>query len=216
MWAEFLAREAPDLAIGRFKTIPTTSLVGNAEETWRTRCMAGYARLDLMKHYYDCHNGALRKDLYLRLGGFSPELPMLAEFDFGARAFAAGHPIVQYEASCVAHINDSGLSTYAGIIEGQGADRTRLMLMRGPDFLARFFPNPRFLKLLPVLRFFRLPLLAALTARKWMWAGLFRALLAVGLRSAAQRCFEAFAADSHRRGQIIGLKDVGRIAREAA
>lgn len=205
-YAELFERESPEIVIGRFKTVPTTSAVGNAEENFRSTVMQGFERLNLLPHYFDFHNAAVRKSAYLRLGGLDPDLPIMAEFDFGARAVADGLPLRPFPENCVAHINDSALSGYAKVVGLQGRDRTRILLKRGEAFQRRFFPNARFLAALPVLRLLRGPLVAVLALRKALAGGAFKVLIAAGLSSLAQRAFETFARDSHRLGQLAGLK----------
>lgn len=206
-YADLFERDSPEIVIGRFKTIPTTSAVGNAEEDFRATVMQGFDRLNLLPHYYDFHNAAIRKSLYLRLGGLDRDLPIMAEFDLGARAVAEGLRLHPFPESCVAHINDSALSSYAAIVAAQGRDRTRILLKRGEAFHRRFFPNARFLSALPILRLLRGPISAALTLRMAWSAWTFKLFTKLGFRGPAQRAFETFARDSHRRGQLRGLAE---------
>ena len=210
----FLKKEnSPGLVLGRFKTIPMKSRVGQAEEAMRERVVARFQEKALLGHYFDFHNSAIRKDLYLQAGGLLHELPVLGEFELGARLVEQGHPIRPLPESCVAHINDSALRTYALIVEKQGRDRIRVLFLRGPEFLAKYFPSPQVVGRLTLLRALRLPLMAALFLYKWAAAGAFRLAAGLGLRRAGVACFASFATTSNRLGQLIGLGDARRLAR---
>jgi hypothetical protein len=205
--AAFFAREKSAATLGAFRTVPPKSTVGEAEESMRAKVFRRLQDLVLTDAYFDFHNAALTADAFRRLGGLEPRLPLMGEFDLGARLHREGVAIRQAPDILVWHINDSALASYSAVIGGQGRDRSRMIRLRGPDFVKTYFPQRRLLAALPLVRAFRWPLLALAGAAIAGYGAAFRAANALGLRSLAHGFFERFAAHSLRRGLLLGLGD---------
>lgn len=203
----YFDREKASAAVGEFRTVPPKSRVGHAEEAMRAKVFRRMEDLNLSGSYYDFHSSGIRKETYLRLGGLAPQLPVMCEFDLGARLHRERIPIGRASDILVWHINDSALPSYSDIIRQQGRDRSRMLRLRGADFMKTYFPQPGLLAALPLVRAFRWPLLGLVCAGLAASGAAFRIASALGLCSLSDVLFERFAANSLRRGLLQGLGD---------
>jgi hypothetical protein len=192
------------IVLGDIRTVPTDSWGGQAEEVQRMRVMRHFDAIGTASSYWDFHNAAITKKLFFEMGGLSEDIPIMAEFELGARVHQRGVPIVRR--GVVWHFNDATLRNYSRVIAAQGADHSRMLSRNGRAFMERYFPSP-FLKLVPLMRFLRIPLLAytLLMIRAGIVA--FYITWGLGFRRAAQACFRSFAANSHRYGRLSTLNE---------
>ncbi len=148
------------IARGSVQTIPTRSYLGRAEEYMRIRIVKNFVSRGTDKTYFDFHNSAMRKSCFIKAGGLSERIPLLAEFELGARIHQAGNDICIVPENIVWHANSTDFKTYAQVIGGQGRDKMLILIMRDKKFVQKYFPTRRSLQLLPFLKMFRWPLLA--------------------------------------------------------
>jgi hypothetical protein len=204
-FVDLFEREKRQIVQGKFKTLPRSSLLGDAEENMIRKVFRRMKELKIDGHFFDTHNSAILKSLYVRLGGFAPELPFGCEFDLGARAHQEGVPIPLLEDNWVWHIYNTPLRDYCYIIEQQGRDRARLLKLRGREYVEKYFPMPGLVRRQSFLRAFRWPLVGLFTLLLAATAAAFRLASALKMRGLAFRLFETFANHSARRGMLKGL-----------
>ncbi len=194
-------RGGVEAASGPVRVVPSDNVVSRCEGDLNAEVRQNIARAGLAESYLDFHSTGLSRECFRRFG-LHPRLPALCEFDLGARLHAAGVPVERIEAPPVGHVNDMALGLYARGIAAQGMDRTRILLVRGPEFVARYFPAPRFVRLFRWLRLLRLPLLAAYGALRAVESAAFHAAAALGAYPVAYFFFRRAAARSLRLGQL--------------
>lgn len=204
-YVDLFEREKLQVVQGMFRTLPRSTLLGDAEEQMIRKVFRRMKELKIDGHFFDTHNSAILKSLYIRLGGFSPELPFGCEFDLGARVHREGIPIPLLQDNWVWHIYNTPLWDYCRIIELQGRDRARLLELRGREYVEKYFPSPGLLRRLSLIRAVRRPLMAMFSLLLVATAAAFRVASALRCRGLAYRLFETFANHSYRRGVLKGL-----------
>ena len=204
-YVDLFEREKHQIVQGFFKTLPRSSLLGDAEENMIRKVFRRMKELKVEGHFWDTHNSAILKSLYVRLGGFAHELPFGCEFDLGARAHQDGVPVRLLEDNWIWHIYNTPLRDYCYIIEQQGRDRARLIRLRGREYVEKYFPSPGLLRRLSFYRALRWPLIGLFSLLIFATAFAFRLASAVKWRGLAYRLFETFANHSLRRGMLKGL-----------
>ncbi|MBW2964869.1 hypothetical protein KY363_05425, partial [Candidatus Woesearchaeota archaeon] len=112
--------------------------------------------------YLDMHNTAITKDCFTNLGGLNKNLPLMAEFELGARLHQQSVHIERVEHIKVLHFNDTRLISYSNGIAAHGRDRTRMLIQHGRRFMKSYFPNPRLIRYRKTLTSLRLPVLICL------------------------------------------------------
>ncbi len=195
-------------ARGNVNTIPTDTWEGIAEEYMRKIIVKRIDNLGTVVSYFDFHNSAMAKKCFVELGGLSPDLPILAEFELGARAHKGGIDIYQFDECRVWHANSTRFSKYAEVIGEQGREKALLLKKHGKEFVAKYFPAPKLLGMLPFLKLFRIPLLVSVRSAMAVATLGFYVGKLLNLRSVANFYFVMFANNSYRYGILKGLGEV--------
>lgn len=196
-----------DIALGSVNTIPTRNPIGRAEEAMRLRIVQNNSSRGTDVTYFDFHNSAMRKKCFVDSGGLSERLPLLGEFELGARIHQKGFTIHQFPESVVWHANTTAFRKYAEVIGFQGRDKVRIILMHGRDFLLKYFPTSQSLSLLPWLKLFRIPCL--ILVKCIMYFGMFGFYVGkvFKMQGVCNSYFYIFAKASFWRGILVGLKE---------
>jgi GT2 family glycosyltransferase len=154
--------------------------------------------------FFDLHGSGIRRDFFEGMGFFDPEIPAMAEFEFGARLHQKGVRIYRVPDEEILHFNNRSLSSYEMIVKRQGLDRTRMLRKYGRSFMEKYFPSPNFIRLLPWLGALRIPALCA--------TQVFMAAQHFGFRAFeksapgfSEGCFRGYAANCLRYGMLKGL-----------
>ncbi len=203
-YADLFKSKRIQAARGDVNTIPTDSWEGVAEEYMRMIVVRNIGN-EVEKSFFDFHNSAMTKEFFVRLGGLSPNLPILAEFELGARAHQKGIGIYQFEKCKVWHANSTKFSKYAEVIGEQGREKAWLLKMHGREFVAKYFPAPTLFRWLPWMWLVRIPLLLAARIMMSFSALGFNVGRIVNSHSVANFYFVMFARNSHRYGMLKGL-----------
>ncbi len=187
------------------KEVPSNIMVSKLVWRQRYRIIQKLAVDKIYDSFFDLHASCITRDCFFDMNGFSEEMPAMAEFELGARLHQKGIPIYRVPDEQVWHFNNRNLSSYEMIVRRQGVDRTRILLKHGREFMERYFPNPRFVQLLPLLRALRVPCMCA--------AQVFKLAQNVGFRTfeksapaLSEKCFRGYAANCLRQGMLKGLK----------
>ncbi len=199
-----IKRKNLQVAFIEIKEVPSNIWVSKC--VWRQRADV-VKRLKGASHYdyfFDLHSSCITREIFDSMGGFSEDIPSMAEFEFGAKLHQKGIKVHLIPEEKVWHFNNRKLSSYELIVKRQGRDRARMFFRNGRDFNERYFPNPTFIKLLPLLKTFRLP--AMCTAQMLLfadWAG-FKGLEKIS-PSLSESFFRKHAANSLRHGILKAL-----------
>ncbi len=204
-YSDLFKKRRIQAARGDVNTIPTDTWEGIAEEYMRGIIVRRIGSLGTAVSYFDFHNSAMTKKCFVGLGGLSPDLPILAEFELGARAHQKGIGIYQFKTCKVWHANSTRFSKYAEVIGEQGREKALLINKHGKEFVAKYFPAPKLLGMLPLLKVFRLPLLLAVRcAMSFAKLGFYTGKM-INSHDVANFYFVMFANNSYRYGILIGL-----------
>jgi GT2 family glycosyltransferase len=133
----FLEARTAVAAVGSIQDLPSNNITSQSEAKNRAD-----SPIFTTPFFFDLHNSALLKETFLKMNGFSPSLPILGEFDLGARLHAQGIPIERFTHSIVLHKNSTSLFTYLITVGRNGEDRMKLIFERDPQFIRNYFPNP--------------------------------------------------------------------------
>jgi len=187
---------------GGIKTVPTDSWVGQAQDFFFIKNVGRFKKFNVFEYYFDFHNSAMRRSCFDELGGFRDDLPSMGEFELGARLCASGRKIYRTGDIVGWHFNDNRLLSYAHIVGTQGMDRTRIFLIHGPKFMSKYFPQPKFMRLFPLVRRTRIIFLAGATLA--LYASMAGLVLTrpLRLKGLARFFFTCFAENSVRLGMI--------------
>ena len=192
---------------GKIRTVPTDSWVGESQDAFFTEVMRRFKLYGSSGSYFDFHNSAMRKTLFEELGGFRDDLPAFGEFELGARACQKENTIYRFDQSLGWHYNDNRLFNYSRIISTQGADRTRIYLIHGEEFMKKYFPARKFIRYYSLIKTFRLPLIIlfkTLAITSIIGIKLTRPLK---LQRIARRLFISMAQNSLRYGILTTVKE---------
>ena len=196
-----------DAAVGRVKTVPTHILAAQVESALLYDVLDRMEQLGTKKMFFDFHNSAITKACFDELGGFDEGLPMMMEFDLGVRLYQRKKRVHQFTENEIWHNTDATFGNYDRIISGQGRDRGRMIQRFGVQYMHDYFPMPRFLALLPLLRAFRIPAFMLASALTLAGAAGFKVAQRLRMgRRAADLWFNLFARNSLRRGILLGLR----------
>jgi len=195
-----------EVAYGKMTPVETDSLVSNTIEIQRDYVLEKGERLGIETAFFDFHNTAITRKCFEKMGGVSDDVPFTAEFELGARLHQKGIKIFRFN-KAVLHFSITKLPEYLKAIAGQGRDKSIMLKNRDNAFMAHYFPHPKFVKYLSVIRLFRIPLL--LYVELLLCVGQVGFNLAELLRSKrlAYYFFRKLAANSHRHGMLSGLKE---------
>jgi len=193
------------VAEGALRPIPSDTWTGQAELLNRRISERQIDRLGVSFSHFSCHNSGIRKALFLKMGGLSENL-FVGEHEFGARLHQNGIDIFQFKECEVWHGVNAGLKVYSLRLSEEGADKSRVLYVHGKTFLKENFPSPTFLRMLPVIGIFRIPLLIAIKSLMMISAGGFYIGKMLALRRVANFYFHVLAVNSHRYGILKGLK----------
>jgi len=210
-YVNLFKKERFDLAAGTFKTVPTDSPVGHAQDEFFNEVCRRIEKQKVKWSYFDCHNSAITRTCYEKLNGMDVRLPNMCEFELGARGCELGLSILRTPTNLVWHFNDNRLSNYSKIVHWQGIDRTRMLIIHGPEFIRKYFPNPRFVKLLPYLTRLRPIFLAATLSLVYLSRIGIMASRLLKLKKQSARFFMHHAENSVRYGMIKGLKNSNQV-----
>ena len=196
-----------DAALGFVKTVPTHVPSAQVESKLLYDVYDRMERLGTKKSFFDFHNSAITKACFDELGGFDEGLPMMMEFELGARLYKNKKRVHQFKENEIWHNTDATFRNYDRIIAGQGRDRGRMIQRFGVQYMHDYFPMPRFLALLPLLRAFRIPAFMLASALTLTGGAGFHVAQRLRLgKRAAGFWFNLFAKNSLRRGILLGLK----------
>ncbi len=212
-YAELFQKENIQAAAGGVQSVPSDSIVFMAQDNFFYAVRKRLKRYKVNDYYFDFHNSALTRKCFDAMGGFAEELPFGAEFEMGARLHQKGINIRKFPSNSSWHFNENKLINYSRIISGQGKDRTRIRIMHGEDFSSRYFPNPKFDMLIPVLKHARLPAMALLKGFVYLGMGAVVVCSALRFRKGAQVAFRFFAECSSRYGMVSTLNEFNQLKR---
>jgi len=205
-YIEVFEREKFKAAFVDTKEVPSDCWVFDAVTSQRERIIK-WAKVDgSYDSFFDLHSAAITRECFEELGGFSEDVPFLTEFEFGARLHANGIRIFRAPNEAVRHFNSRTLANYGVLIKNQGFNRTKILFTRGENFFQKYFPSKSFVRLLPLLKTFRLPLMALFAGSICGRALCFKACECLRLKTAADVVFKKYAASCHRYGMLKGLK----------
>ena len=192
------------LSLGTTISVASASPVSIAESKQQKQSTDNSIKLGLDKSYFDFHNCAIRKDSFWELNGLNEEIPIFAEFDFGARAVDQGRSIKKSNGT-VLHFNDTSLARYSLIISAQGENKMKLYLQKDEKYIRRYFPMPKLIRFKRILVPFRRSIELALIFLKNVWIIGFVLTVILNMPSAQVSFFRQFAIASHRLGTIKAL-----------
>lgn len=205
MYVDFFKSPNVNAAMGSVNTIPASTFMGGSQENKRLDVVANLKNIGTVRSFFDFHNSAMRRNVFLELGGLSSYIPIMAEFELGARFMEKGGTLAFLPKSVVWHANDSPFWKYGSMISQQGREKALIFKKHGREFIEKYFPAPSFLRLLPFLRVFRLPCI--ILVKLLIWFGMFGFHVGKVVRS--QRVcdfyFAIFARNSFRFGLLSGL-----------
>ncbi len=205
MYVDLFKSSKVQAAMGTVNTIPASTFMGKAQESKRLDVVDNLGKLGTVKSFFDFHNSAMRRNTFLELGGLSSYIPIMAEFELGARFRENGGVLHFLPKSVVWHANDSPFWKYGSVISQQGKEKALILRKHGREFIEKYFPAPTFLRLLPLLRFFRLPFM--FLTKSLVLFGMFGFYIGKAVRSqhVCNFYFAMFAKNSFRFGLLRGL-----------
>jgi hypothetical protein len=203
-YVDLFRRRKLQAARGDVRTMPSDSWEGIAEEHMRMIVVRNIGN-EVERSYFDFHNSAMTKKCFFGLGGLSERLPILAEFELGARAHLKGIDICRFPECRVWHANNTRLSKYAQVIGEQGREKAWLLKTHGREFVEKYFPAPTLFSFLPWMWLLRIPLLLASRLAMFFAAFGFYVGKMVNSHGVANFYFVIFARNSHRYGMLKGL-----------
>lgn len=158
-YINFLEREKVSAACGLCESLPTSSWARNAEGRFKKCIDVDLKGKPEGEAFLDFHHTAILKEVFIAYGGICEDLPILGEFDLGARLHHGGVAIHTFSECKVWHENDTGFSDYMNIVCQNGKERMLLYFQRDQEFVAKYFGS-RLLQLYPKIKYFRLLLIA--------------------------------------------------------
>jgi hypothetical protein len=194
-----------EVATGPLVPAALTTLMSRLELEWVEAGRVRRARAGTTGSALDCHNTAITRACFERMGGLDPRLPAMGDPDLGARLHQRGIPIVRLPDNGVRHVYDGTLRASTRAIRAQGRDRGRLPALRDPAFVERYFEGGRLLRLRPWVAGLRWPMVAGLTVLRALEAAGFHVAAAAGLHPVARRLFAEVALASSRLGAASTL-----------
>jgi len=192
--------------MGGIIPMPSRSWVSQSEEK-----LHKIIKKKLHPAYLDLHNTGMTKECFTTIRGLSNELPSTAELELGARLHQQNINIVKRQIGVVYHFNDTRILQYSRIIIKCGKDRTRMLIKHGKEFMKDYFPNPRFIKYLPLLKRFRIPILMGVIALKYTSMLGFKCGKVMKVFPISYFFFCLMANNSLRQGQLVALRAYKRI-----
>lgn len=191
------------VGLGEIEALPTNSYASKGETYIfkKTR-----KKVRNVPHYLDFHNTAIRRDTFEKLGGVDPHLPMMGEFDLGARMCEENITIHRFEDN-VLHCNEDTIPGYIASIKKQGHCRVRIYRLRGKQFFERYFPTPRLVKYMPLLRTFNALARAAVNLQLLFNKSIFYFGESIHSKTLAMRGFSSIARCANRLGQLSGVRE---------
>lgn len=194
-------------ASGYIKTIPTDSWVGQAEEHQRKQVINRLEELGFMSSFFDFHNSAITRACFEEIGFLSEYIPILAEFEWGAFMHQKNIKI-NWFSKTIWHNNDSEFFSYSSIVFQHGRDKSRILAKHGKEFAKKYFFNSGFIRRLPFVKLFRIPLLFVTISL--IYFGVVGVIVTKILRlnKASNIFFRCFASNSYNTGVLMGLKDL--------
>jgi len=206
-YVEFFKNKRVEIARGEVRTIPTDDWLGQSEEIMRQRVMNKTIDRGVIQKFFDFHNSAIRKNCFTSAGGLSEKIPILAEFELGARMYQGGSKIQYCAQVSVWHANATDFRNYARVVGQQGREKVRILNMHGESFLKEYFPSDKPLQLIPVLKVFRIPFL--MLTKLMVFGGIigFYVGLVFKLHSVSNFYFRIFAKGTFWHGMLSGLKE---------
>ena len=140
----FLEKENAPVIRGKIRDLPNGSWIGTTEGILRNKIEVARKHEKKTEFYLDFHHTAILRDLFLSIGGLDINLPILGEFELGARFHEKGYPIHEWDGSLIWHKNDTTLSGYMKIVFQNGKDTMRVFLTQGPGFGTKYFQTQSF------------------------------------------------------------------------
>jgi len=192
------------VARGEMHRLPSDSWASTFEDEEYAFAMSEFTRRGTIASFLHFHNAAIRKKTFFSNGGLSDNLPLLCEYELGARLQQAGTQIVYAPDVKLFHVNPS-LQHMSREVCRQGTDRARLLLKHGPEFMNKFFPNPKLIRLLPLLQILRVPLLFVTETMSIIGYLGFYAGYGLGTRQVSRFFFRMLVRNSVRSGALKGL-----------
>lgn len=206
-YVDLFGKKKIQIALGKVRTMPSDSYLGKAEEHMRLRIVRNNELRGTDETYFDFHNSAMTRKCFIEASGLSENIPLLAEFEFGARIHQSGIDIFHFSDGYVWHANSTPFWKYKEVIGGQGRDKVMILMMHGSNFLQKYFPSRHSLNFLNFLKIFRLPSLVLMKLIIYVgMAGcnIGRLLNAQGI---VNFYFYIFAKGCFWRGILMGLKE---------
>ncbi len=205
MYVDFFRSKQVDAVMGAVNTTPASTFMGRAQESKRLDVVDNLNELGTVRSFFDFHNSAMRRKVFLELGGLSSYIPIMCEFELGARFMEKGGKLAFLPKSVVWHANDSPFWKYGSVISQQGREKALMLNKHGRAFIEKYFPARGFLRLLPLLKLFRIPCMVLV--KILIWFGMFGFYVGKAVRSqhVCNFYFSIFARNSFRLGLLQGL-----------
>ncbi len=191
------------VAEGPTKLIPDDTFTGQAEVY--SRLISEGKMKNLGFSHFNLHNSAIRKGLFIEMNGLDENFD-LGEYEFSARLRQRGIELYKLKDATVWHSANAGLEAYPERIEEEGSDRTKMLLKHGKKFMEENFPSPTFIKFLPVMIFFRIPLLLATKFLIIISLIGFKVGIIFNLKQVTNFYFHIIDVNSHRYGKLKALR----------
>lgn len=193
---------------GKVQPVPSKSIIRNGESILRHKAEENRKALKIDFAYFDFHNSAVRKSVWNKLQGLDSDIPIICEFDFGARMMESGITIHHQSDNALMHMNEINPSSYARIIARQGFEKALLLSKRGRTFFDKYFPSPTLTRHINILALAQLPIIFALMARLLAEFSILAIAERLNAKKLGISIFEIFAKDCHRYGAIKGLSKI--------
>jgi hypothetical protein len=174
-----------------------------------TASKARLERVGLGTSDFDLHNSAITRACFERMGGIDARLPSFGEHDLGARLHQHGVAIARLGENAVRHVSHGPMSAYLRVLWAQGQDRGRLLELRDPGFVTRYFQGDRLVRFRPRMRTLRWPLVAGLATLGALEVAGLRVAAAAGLQRGAHRLFSALSFTTSRLAALTTLGKAG-------
>jgi hypothetical protein len=136
-YLSFLKETKLECVRGEFKDLPSDRMISKAE----TRLKSYSKHIDA-PYYLDFHHTAILKSRFFQAGGLCEDIPILSEFELGARLHHNGLVIGKFAESAVWHKNAASLSSFLKIVCKNGEDWMRTIFLHDNAFCRVYFSTP--------------------------------------------------------------------------
>jgi len=163
-------------------------------------------RKNLLGSFMDYHNASIPREMYKNHGGMNKHMKyVMCVSELGARMHNAGNEIKFTKENPVLHYNQTTLRGFCQGIFEEGYDKGKLHLY-DKELGLKYFHQHRFAKYLDLIKKVRLPLYMGITLYYYILHGIYGIAHVLRLNGLKRRAALKATVQSHRRGQLQGLK----------